>query len=93
MLNQVLLVGRISHFAKCDDNTTKLVLKVKRPFKNMEGEYEYDAVSVYLTQWFADPLTVIGIGKLIMVRARIVVDFLHGQFIQVEKITMVEGGE
>ena len=40
MLNQVILVGRISEFNKIDDNKLNLVISTTDPFKNENGEYE-----------------------------------------------------
>ena len=40
MLNQVILVGRISEFNKIDDNKLNLVISTTDSFKNENGEYE-----------------------------------------------------
>ena len=40
MLNQVILVGRISEFNKIDNNKLNLVISTTDSFKNENGEYE-----------------------------------------------------
>lgn len=92
MMNQVLLAGRIHHFTRFKDGASLLVLKVKRPFMNSDGEYEYDFIPIQLSQWFTDVSEAIGLNKLIFVRGRVVI--ISSQlFIQADKITMIEGCE
>lgn len=42
MLNQVVLVGRIKEFK--EDN--QIILEVSRSYKNEQGEYEFDDITI-----------------------------------------------
>ena len=44
MLNQVILVGRISNEVSLVGDTATLILKVPRSVKNEQGEYENDFI-------------------------------------------------
>lgn len=46
MLNQFVLVGRVNNINKINDKDYKVTLKIPRPFKNKNGDYENDYVDV-----------------------------------------------
>lgn len=47
MTNQFILIGRINKIIENGDNKICVMLNVPRHFKNMEGVYETDIISVY----------------------------------------------
>lgn len=50
MLNQVILVGRITNIIKVDDKGfAKINIAIPRSYKNADGVYETDFVKVVLT--------------------------------------------
>ena len=48
MLNQIILVGRIVNDLEQEKEETKVTIAMQRPFKNAEGEYDTDFITVYL---------------------------------------------
>lgn len=46
MLNQFVLVGRVNNINKINDKECIITLKIPRPFKNKNGDYENDYVDV-----------------------------------------------
>lgn len=52
MLNQIVLVGRLTETPSLENKNgkelSKITLKVPRSFKNEQGEYENDYIDVYL---------------------------------------------
>lgn len=45
MLNQIVLVGRLTKEIKEEDNKCKIQIAIPRSFKNTNGEYETDFVN------------------------------------------------
>lgn len=53
MLNQIIIVGRISNLKK-DEHNHYIELKVPRSYKNENGEYEEDILSIKLFNNISD---------------------------------------
>lgn len=49
MLNQFVVVGRVTKYRKIDNSHAKLKIIVNRDFKNNEGLYESDVIPIELT--------------------------------------------
>ena len=77
MLNQLILIGRITHEpeAKILDDGRKVLkfqLAVQRPFKNMQGEYDTDFISITCWEGLATIVeSYIKKGVMLAVRGRI----------------------
>ncbi len=77
MLNQVLFIGRLTAdpvLKELDDGkrVTDITMAVQRPFKNHEGIYETDFITVTLWQGLAETLSQFcQKGSLIALRGRV----------------------
>lgn len=49
MLNQIVIVGRLTETPKVEEGKAVITLAVPRSFKNMEGEYDTDFIPFVLT--------------------------------------------
>lgn len=68
MLNQIILVGRVTH--TIENNT--LTLAVPRSFKNSDGEYETDFIPVYVSgTLLTQAQNYLKIGDIVGIRGRI----------------------
>ena len=96
MLNQVVLVGRLAKAPKIYDNKGILTLKVPRPYKNSEGEYENDLIPVNITgPILENARNYLTVGSLVGVKGRIEADQSRtdGRIkIIVEKISFLSNG-
>lgn len=48
MLNQFILVGRVSNINKINTKECKVTLEIPRSFKNKNGDYENDYVDIII---------------------------------------------
>jgi len=48
MLNQLVLVGRLTETPTLENETSTIILAVQRPYKNENGEYETDFIKCTL---------------------------------------------
>lgn len=88
MMNQVILVGRL-YDMQIDNNLVTLTLRVPRPFKNENGEYDNDEVTcVYKNNQNFDFREVVNIQDIIGIRGRLANE--NGNLkINAEKITFL----
>ena len=88
MLNQAIIIGRISHIAD-----SKITVAVSRPHKNEEGVYDTDFIPVKIKGGVAE--TVLAYCKktdVVGVKGRLEVD--HGKLILVaEKVSFLSSGK
>lgn len=83
MLNQVVLVGRISRLV---ENGKSFSIKVPRAYKNVEGEYENDIISISASPTLMGHLQMVGLNDLVGVKGRLSTD--NGRLkVIAEKIT------
>lgn len=69
MLNQVVLVGRITDIPK---EKNKIIIAVQRPYKNNDGVYEVDFISIQLFDSINDNSKLyLTIGDLVGVKGRL----------------------
>ena len=96
MLNQTVLVGRLAKAPKIYDNKGILTLKVPRPHKNSEGEYENDLIPVTITgPILENARNYLTVGSLVGIKGRIEADQSRtdGRIkIIVEKISFLSNG-
>lgn len=72
MLNQLVFVGRISEIIKESDKKIKVEIKVPRSYKNIEGEYSSDIVTIMLYNTIAqNTIEYCNVGDLIGIKGRI----------------------
>ena len=72
MLNQLVVVGRISEIIKESDKKIEMELKVPRSYKNVEGEYSSDIVTIMLYNTIAqNTIEYCNVGDLIGIKGRI----------------------
>lgn len=77
MLNQVILIGRLTHDPEVkvlDDGrkVSYVSLAVQRPFKNMDGNYETDFIKITVWEGLASSIeSYCSKGVLVAVKARI----------------------
>lgn len=77
MLNQVLFIGRLTRDPELlilDDGkkVSNVTLAVQRPFKNHEGLYETDFITITLWQGLAENLNKFCVkGTLVLIRGRV----------------------
>lgn len=77
MLNQLILVGRITHTPESriledGKKVLKFQIAVQRPFKNMQGEYDTDFLQITCWEGLATIVeSYIKKGVMIAVRARV----------------------
>ena len=80
MLNQVVLVGRLTADPELQDTSTEkkvssIVVAVQRPFKNANGEYETDFIRCTLWNNIAENTTeYCKTGDVIGIRGRLEID-------------------
>jgi hypothetical protein len=90
MINQVVIVGVLSDF---NLDRKKLYLRVKRDFKNQNGEYVDDCVVVNLTEneYFLTENIELLLGKGYAVKCRIVSpNFYDPMQLVVERISLIQ---
>lgn len=68
MLNNTILVGRITNIFK-DDNHKEITIAVNRNFKNIDGVYDTDYINI--TLFNAVDVSLLTIGQIIGVKGRI----------------------
>lgn len=68
MLNQAIVVGRISNY---DAVAREVTISVPRTYKNMEGEYETDYIPIKLWGVMANQMELVKIGDLIGIKGRL----------------------
>lgn len=77
MLNQILFIGRLTtdpELIVLEDGkkVSNITLAVQRPFKNHEGLYETDFISITLWQGLAENLSKFCVkGTLVLIRGRV----------------------
>ena len=72
MLNQLVFVGRISEIIKESDKKIEVEIKVPRSYKNIEGEYSSDIVTIMLYNTIAqNTIEYCNVGDLIGIKGRI----------------------
>lgn len=88
MLNQVVLVGRISQL-----KPNKVIVAVPRSYKNAEGEYDTDYIPIKLTGGIAETtLDYCKKGDMIGVKGRLMME--HGDLvIMAEKVSFLSSGK
>jgi len=96
MLNQVVLIGRLTKAPKVYDNKGILTLKVPRPYKNSEGVYEDDLIPAIVTgPILENARNYLTVGSLVGVKGRIEADSgrTDGRIkLIVEKLTFLSNG-
>ena len=83
MLNQLCLVGRVEEIL----DLHKIVIKVPRSFKNELGEYENDYIDLTLPDTV--DMSMLNIGDIVGVKARLKQQFPSDLEIVVEKVTFL----
>lgn len=68
MLNQAIVVGRVSNYDLIEGSVT---IAISRSFKNQNGEYEYDYIPVKLWKGVGSQLSLINIGDIIGIKGRL----------------------
>ena len=89
MLNQVVIVGRLTERPRIEWTTAYMSLSVPRSYKNEMGEYENDIIPVKITaQGIIDHLDHIQLNDLIGVKGRLI---NNGNFVEViaDKLTFL----
>lgn len=77
MLNQIVLVGRVKEIPTLQESSTgkktaTLRLELERPFKNSNGEYEQDLISIVLWNGVAETVSdICKLNDIIGVKGRI----------------------
>lgn len=90
MINQTMLVGRISKLTKEDDGVASVTIAVPRSFKNEYGEYETDLIPCSLFKGVADSVgDYCKVGDLIGAKGRLQINNEILQFIA-EKVTFLQ---
>ena len=82
MLNQVVLVGRITEIPETEEKN-KIIISVPRAFKNSDGEYDVDFIPVQLFKPLNESVKeYLTTGDLVGVKGRL-------QVIEAEKLTFL----
>ena len=68
MLNQAIVVGRVSNY---DTITREVTIAVPRTYKNTEGEYETDYIPFKLWGTMANQMDLVKIGDIIGIKGRL----------------------
>lgn len=68
MLNQAIVVGRISNY---DEIGRIVTIAVSRSFKNINGEYEYDYIPIKLWSGSTTQMDLVKVGDIIGIKGRI----------------------
>ena len=89
MLNHAIIVGRISNYDELGDIVT---LAVSRPYKNMNGEFEYDYIPVKLWNNASPQMELVKIGDIIGIKGRIERTGVELRIVA-EKITFLAQGK
>lgn len=85
MLNNFMVVGRINNI-DLEDNKCMLTLKVPRSFKNKDGEYEEDLITIQVFNNLSDTLNeYCKVGDLVGVKGRI----QSSNILVIEKVTFL----
>ena len=72
MLNQLVVIGRISEIIKESDKKIKVEIKVPRSHRNVDGEYSSDIVTIMLYNTIAqNTIEYCNVGDLIGIKGRI----------------------
>ena len=72
MINNVVLTGMIVELPKTREKQNDIVLEVVRPFKNEDGIYDSDKVSVILGENYTEKVNdVCRIGDMLEIQGRI----------------------
>jgi len=93
MLNQVVLVGRISSIIPKEMSDGKKVAQVvvscQRAYKNEEGEYETDLITIYLFNGIAEnTMEYCKVGDIIGVKGRIE-SYMNGMKVIADKVSFL----
>jgi len=89
MLNNFVVVGRINNI-DLEENKCMLTLKVPRSFKNKDGEYEEDLITVQVFNNLSDTLNeYCKTGDLVGVKGRI----QNSNVLIAEKITFLSNNK
>ena len=90
MLNQVVLVGRVTRPLETKKGVSTFTIKVPRPYKNADGIYEDDIIQVHVHEGMVNNLTILETNYLVGVRGRLSAD--HGRIrLNAEKISFLSG--
>ena len=89
MLNQAIIVGRVSNY---DELGHIVTLAVSRPYKNMNGEYEYDYIPIKLWSGSTTQMELVKIGDIIGIKGRIERTGVELRIVA-EKITFLAQGK
>ena len=89
MLNQAIIVGRVSNY---DELGHIITIAVSRPYKNMNGEYEYDYIPIKLWSGSTTQMEVVKIGDIIGIKGRIERTGIELRIVA-EKITFLAQGK
>lgn len=68
MLNQAIVVGRVSNY---DELGHIVTIAISRPYKNMNGEYEYDYIPVKLWSGSTNQMEYVKVGDIIGIKGRL----------------------
>lgn len=72
MVNQLVIVGRISEIVKESDKKVIVDIKVPRSYKNIDGEYSSDIATITLYNTIAqNTIEYCNVGDLIGIKGRI----------------------
>ena len=89
MLNQAIIVGRVSNY---DELGHIVTIAVSRPYKNMNGEYEYDYIPIKLWSGSTTQMELVKIGDIIGIKGRIERTGVELRIVA-EKITFLAQGK
>jgi single-strand DNA-binding protein len=89
MLNQAIVVGRISNY---DEIGRVVTIAVSRSFKNINGEYETDYIPIKLWNNATPQMELVKIGDIIGIKGRIERTGIELRIVA-EKITFLAQGK
>lgn len=101
MLNQITLIGRLTHQPEIKvldggKKVSEITVAVRRPFKNMQGEYDTDFLRITLWEGLAETVTnymkkgtLVAVGGRVQIRQYPLVDDKYLNIIEIvaERVT------
>lgn len=93
MINEVVLVGKISKISKELDCKKELLIDVERPFKEGAGRVSDTFICQLWTSIFKKVLSVCNIGDLLAIKGRLIKDEDDRYLIVAENVVMLNKSE